>query len=157
MLLHFLPAERRSLIRDILARKIRCMSRKDRSERATRLRRDRLRLLKRKKGNRCADCGVAYPPECLQFAHRDQKEKHPWFRLKGSGRNSFSNFCNSNPAWVVQAEIEKCDLKCANCHAIETEAGGHAGFRGASIGSSKKSIHIQLDLFREVRAPWKKS
>lgn len=54
--------------------------------------------------NRCVRCGENRP-ECLTFHHRDPLEKE--FRLSD---------CGSVPFNEVLAEIDKCDLVCANCH-----------------------------------------
>jgi hypothetical protein len=60
----------------------------------------------------CTDCGVRYPPYVMQFDHvRGVK------RLNVSAMAS----CTYGPAPIL-AEIAKCDLVCANCHAERTYA-----------------------------------
>lgn len=62
---------------------------------------------KRAKG--CTDCGLHVPEEVLQFDHlRDKK-----FNIsEGFGGN-----------WaVVKKEIFKCEVVCANCHILRTNA-----------------------------------
>ena len=57
----------------------------------------------------CADCGGRFPSVCMDFDHiRDKnytiaQHKHSW-GLK-----------------TLQAEIDKCDVVCANCHRIRTK------------------------------------
>src|SRR6266581_1725746 len=58
------------------------------------------------KSRPCADCGVQYPPYVMQFDHRDPAEK------------SFGIGRLITRAWDrMLAEIAKCDVVCANCHA----------------------------------------
>lgn len=58
----------------------------------------------------CADCGVRYPPYVMDFDHRDGSTK---VDNVGSlvGRVNVSK---------LLAEIEKCDVVCANCHRERT-------------------------------------
>ena len=61
------------------------------------------------KAKPCSDCGECFPPECMDFDHRDPKSKHMGISSMGGRR------------WeAVLAEIAKCDLVCANCHRIRT-------------------------------------
>ena len=57
------------------------------------------------KSGPCTDCGNAFPPECMDFDH-----------VRGEKVQGVS--CMSGIAAL--AEIEKCDLVCANCHRIRT-------------------------------------
>lgn len=76
------------------------------------VKRQRARRLQRQKDfingfkNRpCADCGIQYPSYVMDFHHRDPSDKDfTVARIKGKPRK------------VIKAEIEKCDLVCANCH-----------------------------------------
>lgn len=75
---------------------------------AFRLTRQReLEAIKLERG--CVDCGYREHPAALQFDHRD-----------GEVRGFASSFAsNVLRRWeVVLAEIEKCDVRCANCHAV---------------------------------------
>ena len=57
----------------------------------------------------CADCHVRYPYYVMQFDHRGEKS----FTI---GRtNSDTNM------QALLAEIAKCDVVCANCHAERTQ------------------------------------
>jgi hypothetical protein len=57
----------------------------------------------------CADCGVRYPSYVMQFDHLDPSQK--LFNI--------GSFTNQTMSQVV-AEIAKCEVVCANCHAIRT-------------------------------------
>lgn len=58
-----------------------------------------------KAGKPCMDCGIAYPHYVMQFDHRDSAGKSFTIgRLRAGSRKR------------LLAEIEKCDLVCANCH-----------------------------------------
>lgn len=57
----------------------------------------------------CAHCGVCYPSYVMDFHHRDPEDK--LFSIAwGVSRVSRAR---------LAAEIDKCDLLCANCHRIE--------------------------------------
>jgi hypothetical protein len=62
------------------------------------------------KGGKCVDCGYNSCITALSFHHRNPKEKD--FNIGG----------NHSRKWVkIQAELDKCDLVCSNCH-IERHA-----------------------------------
>lgn len=63
------------------------------------------------KSKPCADCGVSYPPYVMDFDHRPGTGKS--FQISSSvvGGRSLA---------TVQAEIDKCDLVCSNCHRERT-------------------------------------
>jgi hypothetical protein len=69
----------------------------------------RQRLLKAQaiahKGGRCQRCGYNRCDGALEFHHRDPAEKD--FSLGHVGTTTFEK---------IKAELEKCDLLCANCH-----------------------------------------
>lgn len=58
----------------------------------------------------CTDCKKKFPSVCMQFDHLPQYEKE---------------FCISHdygrPLKRILKEIKKCEVVCANCHAIRTE------------------------------------
>lgn len=58
----------------------------------------------------CYDCGLTFPPECMQFDHRPGEIK----------LGNVSSMIRSKNAITIAEEIKKCDLVCANCHAIRT-------------------------------------
>jgi hypothetical protein len=57
----------------------------------------------------CVDCGVQYPPYIMQFDHTQPGKVDSISRLVRRA---------SMPA--VLAEIAKCEVVCANCHASRT-------------------------------------
>lgn len=57
----------------------------------------------------CADCGIKYPPWVMDFDHRDESEKK--FAISKTNHRAKS---------VLEAEINKCDVVCANCHRHRT-------------------------------------
>lgn len=58
----------------------------------------------------CADCGGRFHPVAMHFDHRPGtvKEFDVGWAVRGYSRRR------------ILAEIEKCDLVCANCHAVRT-------------------------------------
>jgi|SRR5580698_8088740 hypothetical protein len=63
----------------------------------------------RTKDNPCMDCGVKYPPYCMDFDHRDPQDKVDNVSVLKKGSLN-----------KVKAEIAKCDLVCATCHRKRT-------------------------------------
>jgi len=61
------------------------------------------------KNKGCMDCGIAFPPYAMDFDHRNPKEK--LFDMS----KPFTRDEN-----IILAEINKCDIVCANCHRIRT-------------------------------------
>ena len=58
----------------------------------------------------CIDCGYAAHAEALQFDHIDNNKKA-----------SVSNLIRSDYSWnTIMTEINKCEVRCANCHAVKT-------------------------------------
>ena len=75
-------------------------------------RRDRLRgaVYEYKRDHcECARCGESHPA-CLEFHHRDPETKE---------RTVSELITYGNSLETVRAEIEKCDVLCANCHRQE--------------------------------------
>jgi hypothetical protein len=62
-----------------------------------------------KNNSRCTDCGRRFPGCCLHFDHVPERGQ----KLFNIGNSNFS-------LEVTKAEIAKCDIVCANCHAIRT-------------------------------------
>jgi len=61
-----------------------------------------------KESKPCMDCGGWFPFYVMQFDH-----------VRGDKMRSVSSM-NTYSVQSVMDEIEKCDLVCANCHAIRT-------------------------------------
>lgn len=60
----------------------------------------------------CADCGYNDHPDALQFDHLPQFDKHKCV-------SSLIGYRSEKRVWE---EIAKCEVVCANCHAIRTSA-----------------------------------
>lgn len=61
-------------------------------------------------GRPCTDCGNVFPPECMDFDH-----------VRGKKFRKLSAMCYYSDA-ILLKEVAKCELVCANCHRIRTEA-----------------------------------
>jgi hypothetical protein len=61
------------------------------------------------KAGPCGDCGLTYPPYVMQFDHLNPRTKTA----------TVSQIKHHRLERVV-AEIAKCELVCANCHAVRT-------------------------------------
>jgi 5-methylcytosine-specific restriction endonuclease McrA len=70
---------------------------------------DKRRKVHEIKNAPCTDCGKKFPYYVMQFDHREHSSKLGEIgRMVGDGYG-----------WdKIKAEIDKCDLVCANCHAI---------------------------------------
>lgn len=69
-------------------------------------------LIDELKSEPCVDCGGKYPPYVMQFDHIGDDKFRP-----------VSEMTNYSLEKVL-AEISKCELVCANCHAIRTHNRG---------------------------------
>jgi transposase len=83
-----------------------------RSEAVSRRRRRLKEILVAEAGGRCCMCGYDRHIGALQFHHRNSDEKRFGVGERGLTRSLAD----------VRAEVAKCDLLCANCHA-EVEGG----------------------------------
>lgn len=85
--------------------------RERRQVRKDQLRRELLAEVRRFKAETpCADCGGRFHPAAMQFDHRPGETKH----------NDVANLCKRGARQAVWREIKKCDVVCANCHAVRT-------------------------------------
>ncbi len=70
----------------------------------------RQQLLAHLTGKACIDCGET-DPIVLDFDHKD-----PALKFK-----SISSMLSGHYSWkTILSEIEKCDIRCANCHRRKT-------------------------------------
>lgn len=67
-------------------------------------------FINRMKSRPCLDCGIQYNPWIMQFDHRVPIEKS--FNI-AEKKNCFGYD-------VLEKEMAKCDVVCANCHAERT-------------------------------------
>ena len=83
------------------------------------------KFIRTRKDRPCADCGLSYPYYVMDFDHRDPSTK--LFQLSHSrqGRRTLL---------AVAAEIEKCDVVCANCHRQRTYEQSLGRFGGSRLG-----------------------
>lgn len=70
--------------------------------------------VREKKKSPCVDCGASYPYYVMQFDHLKDKEYH------------ISTLVNINNMKKLEAELAKCEVVCANCHAERTHRRGVA-------------------------------
>jgi hypothetical protein len=59
----------------------------------------------------CTDCGGRFPTCCMDFDHRRGEVK---------ANNVGSMVAHHYARELIEAEIAKCDLVCANCHRVRT-------------------------------------
>ena len=58
----------------------------------------------------CIDCGYAAHAEALQFDHTRNDKK-----------GNVSDLIRSDYSWAtIVTEMNKCEVRCANCHAVRT-------------------------------------
>jgi hypothetical protein len=99
----------------------------------------------------CADCGESFSPWVMDFDHRDPKTKS--FALA-------AGHALLKPRDVLLAEIAKCDIVCANCHAIRTynwiksEDVFSTRAKGTSLYLARKTEYrkVQSELLADLRA-----
>src|SRR5260221_6827290 len=65
-----------------------------------------------KRGRPCSICGRVFQPAAMQWDHRPGTKK----------LGDVASLLNRASRARVEAEIAKCDLVCANCHAIRSTA-----------------------------------
>ena len=65
-----------------------------------------------KRDKPCHDCGGVFHPAAMQWDHREGTKK----------LGDVSNLIARASRARVEAEMRKCDLVCANCHALRTNA-----------------------------------
>lgn len=68
-------------------------------------------LINSYKSKPCTDCGKTYPPYVMDLDHIDPTQKIEKVSTMRRRRMAFS---------TIIAEIEKCEVVCANCHRERT-------------------------------------
>jgi hypothetical protein len=63
------------------------------------------------KSKPCCDCGKSFEVCCMDFDHREGTEKE---------YNVGTMFAHHYSKELIEKELGKCDLVCANCHRIRT-------------------------------------
>lgn len=84
-------------------------------------------LIRKAKDKPCADCGARYPYYVMQFDHLPGESKN--FTIGAAGRIKLA-------VHRIAAEIRRCDVVCANCHAERTHQRGYRyGVRVSAIST----------------------
>jgi hypothetical protein len=96
-----------------------------------------IEFLRELRARPCADCHGVFAPHQMDFDHRDGTTK--LFRLT-------SGAAMLRPTAVLISEAEKCDVVCANCHRLRTQA-RHAASR-ETAGGPARSLARRRDLWR---------
>jgi hypothetical protein len=68
----------------------------------------------------CLVCGYNKNPAVLQFAHKDPADKYRTRTGKVVNPTDLMKYSSGYSFKVILAEIDKCDVLCANCHAEQT-------------------------------------
>jgi hypothetical protein len=79
----------------------------------------------------CADCGYRTHPAALDFDHLPGTEKH----------TTVANLIAFGQTAKIMAEIEKCEVVCANCHRIRTHERQRLGL--SKVGRPRKATNFQ--------------
>lgn len=82
------------------------------------------------KSGPCHDCGNKFPTCCMDFDHRSGETK---------SYNVGNMFAHHYARELIETEIAKCDLVCANCHRVRTRnrrIGSGNSFSGISENTS---------------------
>jgi hypothetical protein len=91
--------------------KIRHANNRPRKRQLLKLRRkERLEWLWSLKDKPCVDCGIRFHPIAMEWDHLPQFEK------SFSIADNFASFSKER----ILTEVAKCELVCANCHAVRT-------------------------------------
>lgn len=88
------------------------------SDRARRYRDKRVALMRRHKERPCSDCEETWPAPAMHFDHVPNR---------GEKRAAVAALAKVGDIDIMLSEMDKCDVVCANCHAIRTKERGYAG------------------------------
>lgn len=72
-------------------------------------RQERKNAIRALKSVPCAECGISYPWYVMEFDH-----------IQGDKIDAVSNLLRDSSLEIALAETKKCEVVCANCHAIRT-------------------------------------
>ena len=85
----------------------------------------------------CIDCGYNKSPYALQFDHIGDDKKA-----------SVSNLIRSDYCWgTIKTEISKCEVVCANCHAVRTKERGQHNSQTYDATSYHESVEKGLQSY----------
>lgn len=85
----------------------------------------------------CADCGGTFHPDAMEFDH-----------VPGRGGKLFNLARGRASLRAAQAEIEKCDVVCSNCHRVRT-AKRRTEAKAAQLARAREISAIALQVQRE--------
>jgi hypothetical protein len=104
------PEDQRSAVRRHYARNSEAMKKRAAIHKVAARLRNAAYVAGKKTDMPCTDCGISYHPCVMQFDHiADNKDR------------AVANLVNQAVSIArLQAEIDKCELVCANCHSIRT-------------------------------------
>jgi hypothetical protein len=91
----------------------------------------------------CADCGGRFEPHQMDFDHRDPSTKE--FTLMSSRAGLM-------PLERLVAEAAKCDVVCANCHAVRSQRQAASRWKGGGPGTSRYIDHSRRRWRAQARA-----
>lgn len=99
------------------------------------------------KTSTCMDClkediNKIWPPEAMQYDH---------ILERGPKIAQVSSFVNSRDESGLLEEIKKCDLVCANHHAIRTRKRGKSAETRARMSQAQKLVQARPDVKAKVR------
>lgn len=92
------------------------------------------------KGTVCTDCGGTFPQVCMGFDHVDPLTKE--FSIGAAMGRSIE---------VLKKESDKCDLVCANCHAIRTAGNSVVAQKISNAKRGKKIGPRTVPMSEETR------
>lgn len=93
------------------------------------------------KGGKCHDCGGIFPNCCFQFDHLDPDTK----------LFTISQGLNKRLAELM-IEVDKCDMVCANCHAIRTAGNPKIAAKIVAAWVERKASRTNKPLSQETKA-----
>lgn len=91
------------------------------------------------KNKPCKDCGLEFPPECMDFDHREPENKLA----------AVSQLHNKQE---IIAEVAKCDLVCSNCHRTRTKARASRNIQPL-IDHFPESQEVTIDMAEDRATP----
>ena len=72
-------------------------------------RREQQEYIRAVKSVPCMDCGIKYPYYVMQLDH-----------VRGDKIKAVASMMGRTSLRLIQEEVAKCDVVCANCHAVRT-------------------------------------
>jgi hypothetical protein len=102
---------------------------------------DRINAIK--EATPCTDCGGLFEACCMDFDHRGT-DKHEEVGVLVS---------RTKPWQVIEAEIAKCDIVCANCHRIRTRDKGSAAWSRKRAPAATTAPQLSLVTIEKDEQP----